>query len=171
MKSTVNLSAILLLAHTHNALGEAPTLRLTTSIPDVEINERVEQRALVQLPSLQYQFDVDRTCDADSKARSVMISVADTRVRVDVESLTGPNNSQLTLSIPAQQIAPIVLENFCWAEAETIESQEALVIRGAFSAQAALLCSDGTTEKTIYASKSLDVLLRCVRKGEPVISR
>jgi len=123
------------------------------------------------MPSLQYQFDVDRICDAGSEARSVMISVADTRVRVDVESLTGPNNSQLTLSIPAQQIAPIVLEDFCWAETDTIESQEALLIHGALSAQASLLCGDGATEKTVYASKSLDVLLRCVRKSEPAISR
>ena len=69
------------------------------------------------------------------------------------------------ITLPAQQIAPVVVDGFCSAVADT-ESAAEKWVRGFVTAHISLRCTGTEGESITYASRSLDVLLVCEREPE-----
>ena len=115
----------------------------SATMPRVEISPRSSGRRPLTLPSLSYDFELDTHC-AGGEAQSLMLSVADSRRRLDQEGLQQPDSISLTMAVPAKQIAPLQVEEFCTDEST---GEGMLVIKDVLSAQMSLVCvvSDGET--------------------------
>lgn len=122
----------------------------------------------MRLPTLSFEFTVDASCSDGKAPDSLSLSIADTRVTNSLDSDTG-SRLELTVSVPAAQIGPIAVNQFCAADnPDSVQDERAtLRIPAVLSAQAALLCASESGNEMIYTSESLDVLLRCDREDEP----
>lgn len=147
----------------------AGELGLSANTPEVRVSTRPEGRNFINLPLLRYDFILTPSCPARSAIESVSLSIADTRVSLDRKELTPGPRLELSIDVPAAQIAPVAVENFCTAhsDGQSRELRESLTIPALLSAQAALLCMTEDGGEMSYASKSLDVLLRCEARDEP----
>lgn len=160
------LAVIVLPGITPYADEMATAISAEASTPRVAISPRPDGRRPFELPSLSYEFALDASC-AGGVAQSVMLSVADSRRHLDQASLQ--QGSEVSMSVPARQIAPLQIETFCTAETVTAESEtesaQLLRIEDVLSVQLSLVCAhdDGETvaETISYASLGLDVELAC----------
>jgi hypothetical protein len=117
-------------------------------------------RSLVRLPALEFAFTIRASCGPDRVATSVSISVADTRTTLTGEQLRTDRPIAAALRLPAQQLSPVAVDDFC-AEASAADGADNVLIHDAATAHASLRCADETGESITYASKSLDVTLVC----------
>jgi hypothetical protein len=154
--------------------------RLTVSAesPSVPVKPQPPGRRSLALPSLDYVFRVEARCEDDWTPESLSLTVADSRIRKTGEELKNETNQQLDLKVPASQLAPLTLRDFCVIgsapEGSAAGAGTPLVPRedlartsrlttNAAIAHASLRCSNGEQQKTIYVSSPLDVTLVCER--------
>jgi hypothetical protein len=161
------------------------TLAVVAEIPVVSVAPQPPGRHLFQLPSLDYIFRVEARCHNDWKPESLSLNVADSRVSRTAAQLADNPDQQLEMQIPANQLAPLAMRNFCVigegregsaAEGPTTDGKgetapdrpespepttHELTISAALSAHASLRCSNGEEQKTVYVSQPLDVTLIC----------
>lgn len=144
-------------------IAEDAILSVNSNTPNIDVRLRSSDRSLIRLPKLNYAFHVDARCPTGLLPQSMFISIADTRKRLSGTELLAIADTGVTISIPARQIAPLTVESFCVRDdAVDRQQHEPITVLGALSAQAALLCSDDSDEKMIYASRSLDITLNCI---------
>lgn len=150
------------------ALSMAGELAVTASTPDVEVSTRPAGRNFVQLPDLRYHMVLTMRCPDLLSARAVSLSIADTRIALDAERLMEGPQVEVSIDVPATQIAPVAIEDFCSGDdPETTDAgAHSLEIPSVLSAQAALTCASEDRTEMTYASASLDVHLRCVQDDE-----
>jgi len=155
--------------------GVLHTLRVVAEVPAVLVAPQPAERHLFELPSLDYVFSVEARCHDDWQPESLLLNVADSRISKTGADLKGNAPQQLELRIPAKQLAPIAMRNFCVidvaeegsaAQAETTKrqlpgAQSHMTVSAALSAHASLRCSLGDKQKTVYISQPLDVRLTC----------
>lgn len=161
-----------------NVLAESANghhLSLTADIPVVEVAPRQSGRSFVQLPTLQYNFELEARCAGDTAPASFALNVADTRITLDAAELDGQaaaTGRQLKLEIPANQLAPIAINAFCELppavpgpgdDADHLPNirDSELPVPAALSAHASLLCVSESRRAMTYAASSLDLLLVC----------
>jgi len=85
---------------------------------------------------------------------------------------------QIALNVPANQLAPLVVENFCIAPASDDTQDGAsrhdtsndgnMIIRSVLSVQAALLCVNEDRQEMVYQSSPLDITLVCNADEDPL---
>lgn len=159
---TLQLTALLLLFASAQSNADEASLRVTPTTPAISITLREHDRLAIELPELQYEFQVEARCAPGLAPDSMMLSVADTRKRVAISDTQPASDSGISMSIPAAQIAPLSVEGFCVNARDRERSpQESVTVRGVLSAQASLVCSDEDGQQITYASQSLDVTLAC----------
>ena len=159
----VKTAAVAVLALPVIAADDA-RLSIAANTPEVDLTPRSAGRSFIRLPRLHYEFQVRTRCARGKDLESVMISVADTRKRFAGELLGDGMQSKLAMSVPAKQIAPLNIAEFCSTDSPG-DKDAGLVrktISGALSVQASMLCADAMGEQLTYASASLDVSLNCV---------
>lgn len=168
----MNVSTRLLLALCAGCLATGlaraeTTLTVAADTPLVEVSPRRAGRSFLRLPAIEYQFDVRVECDDNWAAESVSVSVADTHRALGADQIGEDRQGDIRLLVPAKQIAPLVLEDFCVA-ADTAEDRGARVGHGesrkipaALSVQASLLCRTETEQKMTYTTQPLDINLIC----------
>jgi len=150
------------------------SLVLTASTPRVEISSRNATRNYLRLPSLEYAFQFTARCAGNFSPQSLSLSIADSRKSLSGEQLQNMTTEiAITMTVPAKQLAPLAIENFCIMPASdtdtmTLSSSKTIIIPAAFSAQASLLCVSEDQQAMIYASNSLDITLIC-NPGEEAI--
>lgn len=141
------------------------SLSVTANAPTVAVAPRSPGRSFLQLPSLEYTFQVRAQCAGTRSAESLSLNVADSRTSISADQFAKDGPTEVDLIVPAGQIAPIVVENFCVVEEAAQAGQaaepEQLTISAALSAQASLLCTGEQDQVMTYVSKSLDVFLQC----------
>ena len=125
----------------------------------------------MRLPSLVYTFELQAHCAAGLLPRMMSLSIADTRTSLAAEEISTETVTLATLEIPAAQIAPVAVDNFCTGDAgdrdliqtngNRADERELLRISSVLSVQASLLCASETESQMTYSSKSLDVTLSC----------
>lgn len=151
------------------------SLSLTANAPTIAVAPRIPGRRFLQLPSLEYKFQVRARCAGKRLAESLSLNVADSRTTISADQIAKDGPTEVDLIIPAGQIAPIVVENFCvvgeGAEASQAAAEpEQLTISAALSAQASLLCAGEEDQAMTYVSKTLDVFLQCQAAADEVAS-
>jgi hypothetical protein len=127
---------------------------------------RTPGRNTLRLPTLEYRFEIQVNCAENRSPGSLSLSVADTRKSLVAEEITANGPTQVKLKIPAGQIAPLVIENFCVDDGAGEsngdgDSRQRITIPSALSAQASLLCENDDDKVMTYVSRPLDVDLVC----------
>jgi len=68
---------------------------------------------------------------------------------------------QTTLSLPPQQLGPLMINRFCITDDEGADGNHSTRIADAFVAHASLHCADDASNAVIYVAVSLDIELSC----------
>lgn len=144
------------------------SLSFTASKPQVQVLGRSGRRDYLHLPSLEYTFILTARCGADFEPHSVSLSIADKFRSLPTDQLVDlATGAELKMTVPAKQLAPLAIENFCVKNDAEKDAENAPVnatasIRAAFSAQASLICTNEQQQQQItYASNPLDIVLIC----------
>jgi len=170
MRSIQYIAAILIVAATVARSEEdvlTHSLAFTADAPQISISRRSTPRNYLRLPSLDYVFRFTARCAGRFDPQSLSLSIADSRTSLSAKQLENmPAGIELTMTVPAKQLAPLAIENFCIkptddVDAMALSASEPLTVSAAFSAQAALLCVSDDQQKMIYASNPLDITLIC----------
>jgi hypothetical protein len=144
-------------------------LKFSADTPTANVTPRSRERAPLELPDLEYQFSIDAVCSDDLSPAFLSLAVADTRRTFNAEQIVAGALDDVRLLVPARQIAPVVIANFCVAEGDADQgttSASSLTVHAALSAQASLLCIGDTDRSMKYASTSLDVMLVCESRND-----
>ena len=165
------LPVLLLLSVTGKAESTPDgSLTITANTPVALISPRQANKKFIQLPSLEYAFAIRVGCLKNRKPTSLLLSVADTRKFLDAEDVSSGPSVEVTLRIPAAQIGPIAVEDFCHVADENVAGNnsvtEELIISAALSAHASLRCESESDQNVIYVSQPLDVNLICERPDQ-----
>ena len=116
-------------------------------------------RKLIRPPALEFLLRIDAECDAEAEIASISISIADTQKALTTTDLDDTTPIATRISIPARQVPPIAVEDFCPMEAP--DASDELVVRDALTAHVSLRCTSEAGESITYASRALDVTLHC----------
>lgn len=125
----------------------------------VTIKPLAEGRRLIRPPALEFLLRIDAQCDANAEIASISISIADTQKALSATDLSEAVPIATRITIPARQVSPIAVENFCPMESPAAGGK--LVVRDALTAHVSLRCRSETGESITYASRALDVMLHC----------
>jgi hypothetical protein len=146
--------------------------------PMVSIDPRRSNRNFLRLPTLQIVFRINARCIDDRKPVSIQLSVADTRKTLHADKIEVNATTEISLSIPANQIAPVAIREFCKLPESPQDVgnrhrqlNDRITIPAALSAQASLRCASESGEQTIYVSTPLDVTLICKLEAESISLR
>lgn len=149
------------------------SLKMQADVPEVRIESRGAGRDFVRLPALSFAFTFHASCSEDLLPVSLQLSVADTRKTLRGNEITANNATLTALNIPANQIAPVVIRDFCGRpDADDIDGQSRdelsriIIIPAALSAQASLRCASESDAQTVYVSGPLDIALACEAAAE-----
>ncbi|HZD52183.1 MAG TPA: hypothetical protein VE175_03995 [Woeseiaceae bacterium] len=175
------------------AADETPSDRVVIRVtaPVVTISPAAAGRHFVDLPALEYAFEVVTDCGDGGMPDSLSINVADTHATLPAAAFEDSPTQHLVLRIPARQTAPVAVHGFC-TDASTpagratkdraglslaarVDSPDAerLTLPDILSAQVSLVCSDGDQRRMTYVSQPLGVSLACASaipdsSGDPV---
>lgn len=137
-------------------------LAVSTNMPEVVVSTGNSGRNFLRLPELSYEFSVAAVCPAPLRAQSLSLGIADTRTSLPAAALLPDTPARLSMTVPASQIAPIVIGNLCTnGDAAAPATINPVRIAAVLSVQAALLCVGDSGSEMLYAAEPLDVLLRC----------
>ena len=161
------IAVILTSGSCYTSSGLASEINITAMIPDVTIETRARGRKFVRLPTLEYAFVIDAQCRADLLPSSLTLSIADTRVTIPAEDIPRDAPVAVTINIPADQIGPVAVEDFCVGDESRAEmsepSQETISIPSVLSVQASLLCTSESGSEMTYASQPVNITLACAQ--------
>ncbi len=147
--------------------GEAAPdrLELAAEPPVIPVTARAPGRRFIELPSLEYRFEVDAACAGSRTPRSLSISIADSRLSLSGGELE--TAGEFVLRVPARQLAPVAVDDFC-VDTPAMNAAPQLTVPGVVSAQASLVCGDEDSSGIRYVVQPLAVTLACtVPAGSP----
>lgn len=158
----------------------AQALTVTAQTPKVSVSRGLPGRHLLKLPTLEYAFEIAARCRDNAIPQSLSINVADSRRTLSTPELGATGQQKIVLTVPARQIAPIPVNEFCVIDAvdadnativspvtrtpaPTGTNPEQITVAAALSAQISLLCvsESGSEQKMNYVTKPLAVTLTC----------
>ncbi len=111
----------------------------------------------IQLPDLTFPVRIEASCPTALEARSISISIADTRINVQADD---DGLIEKTIRVPWKQLGPIAVNDFCIAN-DDLNSEQQLKLSDALSAQLSLRCSGENRESITYQTVALEVDLQC----------
>lgn len=125
----------------------------------VRVAPRAAHLRLVNLPALEFVLRAAYRCRGD--AVSLTLSVSDTVRSLARDVLADRRAAELSLVVPARQVAMADSGAFCVAG--DLESADELRVAGFATAAASLRCDSEGNESVRYASAPLTVRLVCER--------
>ena len=150
------------------AYSRADDLKVAADTPEVTVSTRPPGRNFLRLPDLNYRFIVEASCRDSMSPAAMSLSVADTRVTIPVSVADSGPRHEISVTIPASQIGPVAVNEFCVAGDDASPAVAGMRIPAVLSAQAALTCASETQRQITYAAASLDVVLRCEQPADAV---
>ena len=174
--SRVGAVLLLLVAAAAGPAVARDFLSVVANAPVVPVAPRTPGRNFVRLPTLEYTFEIYTQCADSRSPESLSINIADTRKSLQARQIAGDRPTEISLKVPATQIAPLVVEDFCilpdQEDGESMtELQTQITILAALPAQASLLCGGDEDKAMTYVSKTLDVSLVCQETADDEDSR
>lgn len=141
------------------------TVHASEAIAQIEPHDEHDNQ--VSLPSLDVSLLARFKCPLDTEADSVTVSVADSHKRYGPEDIVDTEILEVSFSVPANQIAPVALTDFC-ISGKPIDD-ESLLLPGVATAQVSLNCRNQTGASVFFASAALPLRLSC-KGGENQVS-
>ena len=121
-------------------------------------------RRLVPLPALEFALLVEPQCAPDTQPDSISISVADTKTTLTASDINGRSMVVASIAVPRRQVSPLAIEGFCQADQSDESNPPELLVKDAFTANISLRCAGEHNTVIAYASKTLDLKLRCMNE-------
>lgn len=146
------------------------SLFVSAAAAKVEVTPRSGRRASIVLPAIEYVFSVNALCATSFEPKSVSVTVADSRSFLGPNELVGADVApEVRLTVPASQIAPLIVADFCIAasDQEAVPADgpaatgESMTVPATLSASASLLCVSEGKQELLYTTTPLDVTLTC----------
>jgi hypothetical protein len=116
-------------------------------------------RNLVRLPDVEFRLSLSTHCANGGQPESLSITIADTHMNLRAEELQAGRKFDVAMRIPARQIAPLALHEFCIDPASEGDS---VLITSAMALQASLRCSRGDDHSIVFAAQPLDIRVDCI---------
>lgn len=126
---------------------------------EAAVAPRLARMRSVDLPPLTFELRAAIRCSGDPV--SVTLSVADTFVTRGRDELDGQRATEVSLTVPAQQLTMASSRRFCVAG--DLETEDELIAPGFATVHASLRCKSDSGVSVHYASAPLNVKLDCVR--------
>jgi hypothetical protein len=158
----LTFSAALILLTAIDSWADPATSQLTIAVEPAlaEIEPRPPGPRIIRLPQMIFALRIEMQCGAGTRAESASVSISDTRHSLAPEQLGDATGTELTISVPQKQLAPLTIENFCFSDIAMGDSED-LHIADALSAQVSLRCVGENQHSIIYRVAPLDIALRC----------
>ena len=162
------LSHVILLSGLYFVFTDVDRLRVHAEPAVAVLTLQQAGRSLVRLPDVEFRLSLSTHCANGGQPESLSITIADTRMNLRAEELEAPRKFDITMRIPARQIAPLALQEFCIDPAFEGDS---VLITSAMAVQASLRCSRGDDHSIVFAAEALDIRVDCIsaamRPAEP----
>jgi hypothetical protein len=146
---------------------DALTVQVTESTARLEPGDANQRE--IRLPALDVVIVASIECPANSEAFSLTVSVSDTHQHYGPEVLADASSLEAAFSVPARQLAPVVISEFCIKGAPA--DDQGLKLDGVATAQLSMRCRDENDLASVhFASAAIPVRLYCSPDGEPEAS-
>lgn len=159
MRALLYLLVPVAVATGEDAPQEGSHLQAVAEPATVELEPLTENRRYLRLPDLAFDLRIEPHCGGAASVRSVLVSVADTRMRLDADEFMGSAAVQSTLVVPHLQAGILRVDDFC-RESDALEYSR-LRIDQVFTARLSLRCASEVRESVAYATLPLDIVLEC----------
>lgn len=136
-------------------------IRAEAQPASVELTPLSDDGRPMRLPALGFAVRVEPACAGETEPRSLSISVADTRLYFTASELAGAPVVEATLILPARQLGPVRIDDFC--RAGKGDGPSRLLLEDAYTARLSLRCGPDEQQTIVYATLPLDVDLLCRR--------
>jgi hypothetical protein len=120
-------------------------------------------RTLVNLPDIEFRLSVSTHCANNGRPESLSISIADSQKTLRGEALQSTLPIDVSMRIPAGQLAPFALREFC---VDPASEGESLFLTAALAAQLSLRCSRIEEQSIVFAAEPLDIRVDCIPSAE-----
>jgi hypothetical protein len=127
-----------------------------------------DRRSLMHLPDIGFRLGIAAYCANGGQPESLSITIADTKRTLRAEDLQGIRTIDISMRVPARQIAPIALQEFCVDRASEGDS---VLVTSALAVQASLRCSRGDDQSIVFAAEPLDIRVDCIRSADSATER
>ncbi len=163
------LSHFILLPGLYFVFTEVDRLRIHTEPAVAVLVMQQAGRNLVRLPDIEFRLGISTYCANSGQPESLSITIADTHRTLRAAELQAGDTLDVAMRIPARQIAPLAMREFC---IDTRSESESVLITSALAVQASLRCSRGEEQSIVFAAEPLDIRVDCIRSAveatEPV---
>lgn len=156
------LSHLLILPGLYFAPPEVDGLRVSAEPAVAVIALQESGRKLVPLPEVEFRLSVSPDCASGGRAESLSITIADTRQTLDEKELQSAESVDVVMRVPASQLAPLALGEFC---VDPVSEGESVLITSALVAQTSLRCSRDEDLSIVFAATPLDIRVDCIHSG------
>ena len=133
------------------------TLHAIEASTQIEPHEQLDTQ--VRLPSLEVSMLARFSCPPGAEAHSITVSVADSHRRYGPDEIADVEALEISVNVPATQIAPVALTDFCISGKPMKEAF--LLLDGVATAQVSLHCRNQSDASVRFASASLPLRLIC----------
>lgn len=144
------------------------TLTLHANETSTQIEPHDHFDTQVRLPSLDVSLLASFNCPRDAQAHSITVSVADSHKRYGPDEIADAETLEISVNVPAAQIGPVSLGNFC-VDGAPIE-EASLLLHSIATAQVSLQCRNQLDASVHFASAALPLRLFCMADEDQVSS-
>jgi len=138
--------------------GDALTVQVEESTANLEPGDAMQRE--VRLPTLDVALTASLECPASAKAASLTVSVSDTHQYFGPEVLADAVSLEAAFSVPAHQLAPVVISNFCVTGGPA--DDQGLKLHGVATAQVSMRCRDENDSASLHVTSiPIPVRLYC----------
>jgi hypothetical protein len=159
-----SLVAFATAAECQELLPATGQLRVEAAPALVVLDPLADRRQSVLLPNLEFELSIETRCEPGSGSRSVVVSVADTRLQLDQDDFGQNGTARTALLLPTRQAGQLRADGFCQPGRDDNDSR--LEVQGAFTARLSLRCDHDELASITYATLPLDVVLECRTKAD-----
>jgi hypothetical protein len=153
------LTYFMLLPGLYFVFTDVDSLHVQTEPAVAVLPVQTAGRNLVHLPDIEFRLGVSTYCARSGRPESLSITVADTQRTLRTEELQASKTVDVAMRVPANQIAPLALREFC---IDTASAGESVLITTALALQASLRCSRGDDQSIVFAAEALDIRVVCI---------
>lgn len=158
------LTHFILLPGLYFVFTEVDRLRMYTEPAVAVLTMQQGGRNLVRLPDIEFRLGISMYCADGGQPESLSVTIADTQTTLRAEELQTNGTVDVSMRVPAKQMAPLALQGFCIDPASEGES---VLIASVLAAQVSLRCARADTESIVFAAEALDIRVDCVRAASP----
>jgi hypothetical protein len=153
------LLTMAVVADAQDRVPPAGHLRTAAEPARVVLEPVADTLQYLKLPDLEFSLSIEPRCAPGTDFRSVLVSVADTRLWLDRSDLGDAEILQTSLKLPGLQTGQLRADHFCRTSGDYEDAR--LVIGDAFTARLSLRCSNEDRDSVAYATVPLEIVLEC----------